>query len=389
MNFEILCWVVLALAGIPCALFLLNVIAYRRALPPLAGPYPLKISVLIPARNEERNIESTLKSVLGSRGIDFDIVVLDDHSTDRTAELVRAMVACDSRVRLESAPRLPPGWCGKQHACHVLAALARHPILAFIDADVRLAPHALQRLARTLEVRGADLLSGVPRQELGTFSERLLLPLIHFVLLAFLPIFWSRRTRSPAFAAGCGQLVVARSRAYRRCGGHSAIRNSLHDGLKLPRAFRQAGYKTDLVDATDLAVCRMYQTNSEVWRGLAKNATEGLAAPGVIGPMSLLLLGGQVVPWVLVAVFAWMESKYLLIAGSAAGLSLVPRMIASFRYRQSILYSFLHPMGILALLSIQWLALFRQLLGRPSAWKGRVYSVPGAHMPRIGTTQTP
>ena len=155
---------------------------------------------------------------------------------------------------------MPAGWCGKQHACHVLAQRARHPLLVFIDADVRLAPDALARMAGFMEHSDVALASGVPFQELGTFSERLLIPLIHFILLGFLPMHLMRRTRLPALSAGCGQLFIARRDGYEQCGGHARLRDSLHDGIKLPRIFRRAGFATALFDATDLASCRMYHT---------------------------------------------------------------------------------------------------------------------------------
>ena len=169
-----------------------------------------------------------------------------------------------------------------------------------------------------MERRGAALASGVPRQELGTLSERLLIPLIHFILLGFLPMRAMRRTRWPSMSAGCGQLFIARRDAYEQCGGHAMLRDSLHDGIKLPRVFRQAGLATDLFDATNLATCRMYHTNADTWRGLGKNATEGLAAPGTILPMTALLLGGQVLPFVLLAFAPSLSSSGLALAAVAA-----------------------------------------------------------------------
>ena len=141
-------------------------------------------------------------------------------------------------------------------------------------------------MAAFVETTGADLASGIPHQETVSLLEKLVIPLIHFILLGFLPIRRMRRSRRPSFAAGCGQLFIARAEAYHRCGGHAAIRDTLHDGIKLPRAFRAAGFKTDLFDATDLATCRMYRTAREVWLGLAKNAGEALAAPAMIVPMT-------------------------------------------------------------------------------------------------------
>ena len=373
MNLDTLAVIALALAAIPCGLFLLNLHAYRR-LANLQSPIKNHLSVLIPARNEEQNIRRTLEAVLANRDCEFEVVVLDDHSTDRTAEIVSGLACLDPRLRLESAPPLPAGWCGKQHACHVLARLARHPVLVFIDADVRLAPDALARMAGFMERKVIDLASGVPRQELGTFSERLLIPLIHFILLGFLPMHAMRRTKLPALSAGCGQLFIARRDAYEQCGGHAQLRDSLHDGLKLPRVFREAGFATDLFDATDLATCRMYHTNAQTWRGLGKNATEGLAAPGTIGPMTVLLLGGQVLPIILLALAPMLSGYGLTFAVAATAVVYLPRLMAAHIFRLPVGGALLHPLGVMALLAIQWQALFRHLAGKPSVWKGRSYT---------------
>ena len=140
-----------------------------------------------------------------------------------------------------------------------------------------------QPIERIAAVSGAAHASGVPEQVSRTASERLLVPLIHFVLLGFLPIRRMRIDLHPALGAGCGQLFVAFRHAYVASGGHRAIRRTLHDGPKLPRVFRSAGFRTDLFDATDIASCRMFSTGAEVWRGLARNAGEGLGSPRLIG----------------------------------------------------------------------------------------------------------
>jgi hypothetical protein len=359
--------VALALALPPAAMFLLNSFRYRPAPSPAAILPP--VSVLIPARNEECSIGPAIAAALESRDVEFEIVVLDDHSTDRTAAIVADFAVKDQRVRLLPAPPLPPGWCGKQHACAALADAARHPLLAFVDADVRLASDALARLATFLRTSGADLVSGIPRQETGTLTEKLVIPLIHFLLLGFLPMGWMRRTRHPAFGAGCGQLFVTHRDAYRKMGGHAAVKASLHDGITLPRAYRRAGLRTDLCDATDLAVCRMYRGGRELWAGLTKNAREGLAAPRAILPWTLILFGGQVLPFGLLTASPWL-------AGLAVLAAYYPRLHAAVRFRQSWLGAVLHPVGILVLLAIQWSAAGRELFGRPVAWKGRGYPPP-------------
>jgi hypothetical protein len=354
----------LVLAAVPALLFLVNLCLYRPA--PPADPEMVEVSVLIPARNEERSIATAVESVLASRGVTVEVLVLDDHSEDRTAALLEEIARRDDRVRLLAGPPLPPGWCGKQHACHVLAGQARSELLAFLDADVQMQPDGLARLAAFLRQSGADLVSGVPQQQTGTFLERVVIPLIHFVLLGFLPLVGMRLCRHPAFAAGCGQLFLARAAAYRAVGGHEAIRTSLHDGIQLPRAFRAAGCKTDLCDATDLARCRMYRGAGEMWHGLTKNATEGLGAPGMIVPATLVLVGGQVLPVVL----AWADWR----AALATVLVYLPRLVGLWRFRQSLVGALLHPVGVLVLLAIQWYGLGRWLLGRPATWKGRSYS---------------
>ena len=362
--------IAVALAALPALLLLANLRLYRPA--PMGEGVP-SISVLIPARNEESAIGAAVESALASQHVDLEIIVLDDHSDDRTAEIVYSLAQRDSRVRLLAAPDLPSGWCGKQHACHVLAGAARMPLLVFLDADVRLAPDGLARLAVFQMASDADLVSGIPHQVTGTLLEKLLIPLIHFVLLGFLPLSRMRRYTSPAYAAGCGQLFLARKAAYEAVGGHAAIRATLHDGIELPRAFRIAGKKTDLCDATDLASCRMYRGAAQVWRGLAKNATEGLGSPGRIVPTTFLLLGGQVLPFVLLAASAWLSPLEIALSALAAVLAYAPRVVSALRFRQSALGAALHPLGVLLLVSIQWYALARRLVGRPATWKGRSY----------------
>jgi glycosyltransferase involved in cell wall biosynthesis len=372
---SVLVWSAFVVAAISAVLFTINIFLYRR--PAIVSQDErFSVSVLIPARNEERTIERSVRAALQSRNVELEVIVLDDHSVDRTAAIVQQIARQDRRVRLESAPPLPAGWCGKQFACSVLAGLARNPILCFIDADVRVSPDGLARMACEMKTRDAALISGFPWQETHTALEQLLLPLMHFLLLGFLPIAGMRRSRSPAFGAGCGQIFVADRAAYILAGGHAAIKTSRHDGLTLPKAFRRAGFMTDLCDATPVASCRMYTNSKEVWQGLLKNATEGIASPSRIVPFSLLLVLGQVMPVVLFTYF-WSKGvspRLTLFSGLAVLLSYSSRLISVFRFRQPFLAALLHPVAILILLVIQWYAWARSMLGVPSTWKGRSYS---------------
>ncbi|MBW4039152.1 MAG: glycosyltransferase [Acidobacteria bacterium] len=394
--------VLLVCAGVPAVLFAVNL---RRYCAPrsevIARGREAEIAVLIPARNEEGNIAACLESVLANEGATFEVVVLDDASTDGTAEIVRGYAMRDARVRLAGTENLPPGWNGKQHACWLLAKQTDAPLLCFLDADVRLAPGALRRCEVEMRAGHVALLSGFPRQITVGWMERMLLPLIHFVLLGFLPLGRMRKTTEVGYAAGCGQFFVAEREAYFACGGHAAIRETRHDGLRLPQAFRRAGFKTDIVDLTELAAVRMYDSPAGVWMGLAKNATEGLGAPARIVPLTMLLLLGQVLPVVVAALWvvfcvsnvvvgatfddgrmAVMVSFMLALAVAA---SYVPRLLAVRRFRQPLGSALLHPVGIVMLLVIQWYALVKQVCGRPVAWRARSYASGTGE--EIGTTE--
>ncbi|HUE96507.1 MAG TPA: glycosyltransferase [Longimicrobiaceae bacterium] len=383
---------VLALALVPAALFAVNSVVFRSPGDPGAGgasasglgagprdqaspareddslPLPA-VAILIPARDEAHSIAGALEAAATTRGVEFEIVVLDDHSTDGTPDIVRGFSDRDPRIRLEHSRPLPEGWCGKQHACAQLAERARYDLLCFIDADVRLTPDGVARLAGFLRSSGAGLVSAVPRQITVTLLEKLLIPLIHFFMLGYLPIPAMRRSVSPSLAAGCGQLFLAERQAYVQAGGHAAIRASLHDGLTLPRAFRHAGLRTDICDGTSLATCRMYRNASEVWKGLLKNAHEGVGSAQLIGVFTVLLIGGCILPFLLPLLGA--PGPLSIAAMSAAWF---PRLVGVVRFRDSVLGALLHPLSILVFLAVQWTSFLLRLAGRkPAAWKGRAY----------------
>lgn len=370
-------WLLLTLS---CSLssvfaFVINLFWYRAPHRIHGATATEPLSILIPARNEESGIVAALESVLASTGITFELLVLDDASMDNTAMLVEQMAQRDGRLQLHSAPPLPPGWNGKQHACATLARLARYDRFCFLDADVRLHPQALATLLRESETRSCDLISGFPREETGTWLEKLLLPLIHFVLLCYLPLPFSRAWPCmPALAAGCGQVLLVRRHPYEASGGHAAIRETMHDGLLLPRQLRQHGFSTDIVDLTDLASCRMYHNAAEVWNGLSKNATEGMAAPSRIMPFTFLLFFGQVLPilWLAGALLRHAPIAWAVVAVCAG---YIVRVVAAWRFRQSIFGALLHPISVATLLALQWLALGRKLMGRQATWKQRNYDV--------------
>jgi glycosyltransferase involved in cell wall biosynthesis len=366
----------LLLALLPVAMFLAN---QRQFLPATQSEPFLKladeatVSVLIPARNEEKSIGPAIDGILQSMGPKIELIVLDDQSEDQTSSIVRQRIAIDPRLRLLEGIELPSGWNGKQHACWILSQAASSDWLLFVDADVRLSSDAIRRMVAESLKRNAPLVSGFPYQETLSFSERLLIPLMHFVLLSYLPIQRMRSSPQPGLAAGCGQLMLARRDVYFDVDGHRAIQSSRHDGLKLPRAFREKGFLTDIFDASDIATCRMYHNRREVVQGLLKNATEGIANPKLIGIFSVLMSGSAFLPILFLVVALILKASMITITllAIATFLSFVPRWLAANQFKQSRLGVCLHPVSVAWFLLLQWQALLQAILGRRVTWRGR------------------
>jgi len=357
-------WIALFLATFPATMGVINLFLVR---PPEGKPAPgTLVSILIPARNEEANIAACLDSVLASQGVAIEVVVMDDGSTDRTPEIVREIAARDPRVRLEIAPALPPGWTGKVHACARLAESAQGTHFLYIDADVRLAPNAAADMAGHAARTGAAMVTGVPRQLIGSFGEAATVPFINFLLFCYLPGGGRAFTKRPGMAAACGQLLLVEREAYFATGGHTAIKGLLHDGLALARRMRERDLATEIVEGAGLATCRMYTGFAESWRGFIKNAREGMATPVGLPIWTVMLAGAHLWP------FVFLPGSTAAILALAIGFAL--RAAVTLRVREPWWTIPLHPVTVAVALAIQWTALVRGLMGKPAGWKGRAYS---------------
>ncbi len=338
-----------------------------------------ELSVCVPARNEEPNLRACVESILGSAGdLAIEVLVYDDQSTDATPRILDELIASDPRVRRVDTVPLPEGWIGKQHACWRMSEAAKGGWMLFTDADVRFSPGSFESALAAAQRYDAELISTFPRELTGSVGEAIIIPMIHFVLFSYLPMAMMRMSNSASASAGCGQFVLISRTAYDATGGHSSARHSMHEGILLPRLVRRAGMHTDLFDGTDQVQCRMYHGWRQTWAGFTKNAYEGLGSPVLLVVFTLLHAIGHVWPWfVLLGAIVSTELRGipLYLAGLAIVIALLQRTILGARFRQSFLGVALHPIGVIAMTTIQWHSFALSVLGRRS-WRGRGFDGP-------------
>ena len=368
---SLLAWSGLACAALPLWMTLLNLRRYR--VPAFPARFDERVDVCIPARNEASNIEACVEGALSSAGVPVRALVYDDQSTDDTPDILERLASKHGGLVRVPTQSLPDGWNGKQWGCERMGQASDAAWLLFTDADVRIAPNAIASAVGFARSSGSDLVSTFPREACGTVGEALVVPLIHFMLLGYLPMGFMRRDGRSALGAGCGQFLLVRREAWLRSGGHAAFKDSMHDGIKLPRSIRKSGGRTDLFDGTALVECRMYRGFVQTWRGFAKNAYEGLGSVAALVFFTVLHVVGQIAPWFVLA--AWITGcgvppRSLCASAGAVACGLLTRVLLAARFRQPWIGVWLHPVSMLLLTAIQWHSLWLTIAGR-RAWRGR------------------
>jgi chlorobactene glucosyltransferase len=383
------------LLGLPLILWLLlaiavaNLLVFRglRRAPAIvadAAAAPL-VSLLVPARDEARNIRECVASLLAQEHPNCELLVLDDGSTDGTGEIVQELFATANvrgmPVRLLTGAELPPGWSGKNWACHQLAQAARGDFLLFTDADTAHEPGAVAAaVAHAREVR-ADLLTAWPRQVTRTLGERLVIPVIYLVgfvfcahwLVALLQRFPRlARMLGPRLTRGLGgangQFLLFTRAAYDRIGGHESVRAAIAEDVALGReitAQMPEGMRLCVCEAVEFSRVRMYRSFAEVWAGFAKNLRGVFGREGWLFWVFLLglwvFLLAPTVHW-LWRPAAWPQAVAVL------GL----RAVVTWRFRTGWVGVLLHPLAIALVIAIAlrswWLT-----RGPGVQWKGRLY----------------
>jgi glycosyltransferase involved in cell wall biosynthesis len=358
--------------------------------PPVAAG---DVSILIPARDEERNIAGCLDAALVQGPIVGEVLVYDDHSTDRTAEIVSEYARRDARVRLVAPESLPPGWCGKNFACARLAAAARGRWLLYLDADARLRPEAAARMTGEAEAGAVMLLSCWPALDVRGFWETALMPMLNFVVFTLYPAPLSFRRADASLGLAHGACLLARRDIYETTGGHAAVADAINEDVRLAQHWRARGRRTLCFDGQGVVGVRMYRSFAEIWRGFQKNYYPAFRrarsfwlflalhlfvctlpfALALFVLITLLAPGGLEAPGVGAANARSFAAPWVPGFAGAAACVVAARAALAWRFGQVWWSVLLHPLGECVLLALGLSSWWRCRTGRGVVWKGRRY----------------
>lgn len=359
-------------------------VALSFALIPRLAPAPPRkpgapfVSIVVPARNEERDVEDATRSKCMQEDPSFEVVVVDDRSSDDTRRILAGLereYPCILRVVEGVEP--PLDWLGKPHALHegARAARAHAPSewLVFSDADVHFATDLVARALAHVERERLDFLSVFPALEMKSFGERLMTPSVANVGFCYLPGWLMNLPRARVFGGGAGVFNLVRRDLFEEIGGHEALRSSVVDDIQLGRHARLAGGRTGCAWALDVVSVRMYHGFRETAKGFAKNGYYGIGANLPAAVLCLLLFFSEgVLPFVVLAAPALFTFKEIFLAASVVALTLLVRGTLHLKLRYSWLGVVLHPVWVAAVTGIfAWSTFVNGVLGR-NEWRGRV-----------------
>lgn len=293
------------------------------------------VSVLIPARNEENNIANCLNNILQQDYKNLEILVLDDQSTDKTSDIVKSFSQIHSNVFCSHGENLPPNWTGKNWACHQLSQKAKGKYLLFVDADVELSPNAISSALSTFLMKKVKMLSIFPTQKIKSFGEWLIVPLMNWLLLSFLPLKQVYASSNISLIAANGQFMLWERKTYFDIGGHKQVANAVVEDMELARKTKLKNQIITLLGG-EIIFCRMYKNFADAFKGFSKNFFPGFN----IYP--LLFIGfvlSLFFAFAVSTVFALKYSEYLIIVS----MIVISRILISNLSNQNVFLNiFLH-----------------------------------------------
>jgi len=344
---------------------------------PFKEAMPL-ISILIPARNEEKNIRRCVRSLLKQDYSNIEIIVLDDNSNDNTAAIVRQMAKKDRRVKLIAGKPLKKGWSGKSYACHQLAKYANSDYFIFTDADTLHFKSTVTNAISSLIANKLDALSIYPRQIMVTSHERIIVSFISFFVLNFLYLPFLKYSKNPIFCTGMGQFMLFKRKVYENIGGHGSVRTEILEDVHISKQVKRCGYNFMVFDGREDIHCRMYNSFSEVISGFSKFIFATfyysilIQSTSTVMVILLFLLPFIWLPLGLTVITFPKIIMVLLII--QVNIVLAIRTMLAFRFKNKIFYTvFLHPFSIIYLIFISINSVFQTKSSRGVSWKDRTY----------------
>ena len=321
------------------------------------------VSVLIPARNEEQNILGLLQSLRDQDYRNYEVVVLDDHSSDTTYAICASFASSHARFRVVPSKELPKGWLGKNFACYQLAQVAKGKYFMFVDADETVADGLINNTIHRMKFYRLDLLSLFTNQVMITWGELMIVPLMHFILLNLLPLRLVRLSKSPAFSAASGQFMLFNADNYMENQWHEQVRNRVVEDIEIMRSVKTLGFRGEALLANGYIFCRMYRSFQDAFQGFSKNLLAGFNNNiiGLFLYLLLVILGPLAIAYIL--------SAQLLFF--ALSLIILSRIMISLMSGQNVWFNILlHPIQLTCMLFIA-ITSVKKYFTQTIVWKDR------------------
>ena len=342
------------------------------------------VSVLIPARNEENNIKKCLDSFLNQSYKNYEILVLDDNSTDKTYEIVKNLAKQHpDKIKLYSGKPLPPDWRGKSFAMQQLLDYANGEYYLFTDADTIHTKHSISLMMSNILHHNADLVSGYIKQKTKTFGEKITIPLIYLLTGLVIPLWMNQKSKLSIFSTAIGQFIGVKAKSFKSFGGYEKIKNYTTEDVYLAREMKKAGFKTVFVDFKDAATCRMYETYDQSVNGISKNIFDFLGKNPIVMTFIVLAIFFFLLlpaPLCIIKLFEiniinghYFDSFTLSLIINVV-LSCISWMMIFITRKLPIYIAFIYPVVHLNLLYIALVSWIRSEQGKGYVWKGRLVS---------------